>query len=294
MAVDYTTFFDIAKLYCSPYRKMANHSADIDSSISDAVNKIDIIGTDDYSDELADILDEHHETQTSDTSFQADYKRLQSNFLQGDGKNIIQSSETVADDIAADLVTYMTRDSESVLTNTIGNSISYSRAGDGTVSTFTQNQITRNDTITLTCTTAQTVSVDEVFSVRSDFHGELTATVTADGSTSYDDDDLGATLGISALTVAGGTPSNYWAVADQIIITTTSDDRSILLSAFRDMYDEQLPTNASPTISNTMDDVDSSFPGSPVDGQRVVIDGVRYWYSEDDSGWVQECSGEII
>jgi len=190
----------------------------------------------------------------------------------------------------------MTRDSETVLENTIGSNISYSRSGDGVVSTFTQTQKTRDDTITLSCTTAQTISVDAVFSVRSKVKGNATATVTADGSTSYDDDDLGIDVGISALVVGEGSVANYWAVGDQITIATTSNERSILVNYFRDEHDVALPTAASgsETISNTMDDAADSFPGSPVDGQRTVIDGVRYWWSEDDDEWVAECRFEEV
>jgi hypothetical protein len=170
--------------------------------------------------------------------------------LTGKGHDLAQSTSTVPETVIADIATFMARDAQTVKQNTIGNSIAYSRSGNGTVTTITQNQYTRNDVITLTCITAQTLTVDAVFSVRSDYWGALTATVTADGTTSYDDADLGEHLGLTALIIGEGTPGpsvmQWWAVSDQITITTTSNDGGIILSAIRDMYDVLLPNAASP------------------------------------------------
>lgn len=295
MAVSYSEFFEMFRLIASPWRKMDSWDADIESSEDDAINKVDILQDASYYDDLRNLLGDHASVKASLTSYQSAYEAQGNAFLEGDGADLIQSSNTTADAIAADLVTVMTRDSQTCLENTISYGVAYSRSGDGVVSTFTQTQKTRDDTITLTCTTAQGAS-DAVFSVRSKVKGDATSTVTADGSTSYADADLGISIGVSALVVGEGSGGNEWAVGDQITITTTSDERSILVCYFRDVHDVLLPTAASgaETIDNTMDDVDSSFPGAPVDGQRVVINGIRYWYSATDSGWVQECRFEEV
>ena len=108
-------------------------------------------------------------------------------------------------------------------------------------------------------------------------------TVTADGVDSF----ANVPAGISALIVGVGSGGNEWALTDLITITTTSDDISILLSTFRDAYAVLLPnTPTSPTISNTLVDVVVAFPGSPTDGQEVVLDGFRYFFINTDSAWL--------
>jgi len=283
MAIDYETFFDITKVFASSNKKTVDHNTDIDLTILHAMETMKDSATN--ANELEDLLGNYRKWESKNVSYGSRFESLYGTWLSGDGRDIIGSASTTTTNIATDLESYMSRDAETVLTNTIGNSIAYSRAGDGVVSTLTQDYLTRNDVITLICTTAQTISVDAVFAVRTRLEGNLTETVTADGATSFSKD----VLGITGLIVDAGTVANYWALADQIVITTTSDDRSILLDMFRDFYTVALPTSATPTISNTLADVQTTFPGSPVDGQEVVINGVLYRYSLTSTEWVEAC-----
>jgi hypothetical protein len=254
MALNYTSLFGMLRLYCRADQEIAGNETSAKALKVAQIDAVDTLGSSDYSDYLNDLLSTDKAMISGLASFRSQFKRRSDSFLVGKGRDLAQSSNTAAADIVADISTFMTRDAQTVKQNTIGNSIAYSRSGDGVVSTLTQNQFTRNDVITLSCVTAQTALVDAVFSVRTDYWGALTGTVKADGSTSYDDADLGAHLGLTALVVGEGTtgPSvNYWwAIGDQITITTTSTDAGIILSAIRDMYDVMLPTAASPTIAD--------------------------------------------
>jgi hypothetical protein len=254
MALNYTNLFAMLRLYCRADQKLAGHDTDVDTLILHQITSVDSLNDVDYYQYLNDLLATDKSWLSNISSFRAQIKRRCDTFLTGEGKNVAQSTNTVAASIVSDISTFMTRDSQTVKQNTLGNSIAYSRSGNGTVSTITQNQFTRNDVITLTCITAQDADTDAVFSVRSDYWGALTATVTADGTTSYDDADLGEHLGLTALVVDPGTPGpsvmQWWDVSDQITITTTSTDAGIILSAIRDMYDVLLPSAGSPTIAD--------------------------------------------
>lgn len=282
MARDYTKLFDRVKLYASLVSKSNSFNVDIDASKLHQGAKL---ASDTADITLFDNLISQDDSYIrSNKSQSGKFTGLLSNYIIGDGKFLMQSSAGSAALIAADIVTFMTTDAQTVLSNTVGNSIVYDRAGDGVVTTLTQTQLTKADTITLTCTTAQNGG-DAVFSVRSD-NGGVLGNVTADGVASF----TNVNAGISALIVGVGSGGNEWALTDLITITTTSDDLSILLSVFRDAYAVLLPnTPTSPTIDNNLVDVVTVFPGSPTDGQEVVLDGVRYFFSDTDSEWLESC-----
>jgi len=283
MARDYTSLFDRIKLYASVISKSNSFAVDIDSSklhqgtiLPDDVDDINL---------FRDLTNLNNSYLSQFTSKKSGYQGQLNNYLLGDGKFLVQSSATTAALIAADIATFMATDSETVLSNTVGNSVVIDSAGDGTINTLTQSQLTKGDTITLTCTTAQNGG-DAVFSVRSDEEGALSGSVTADGSTSFSN----AAAGITSLIVNAGSGGSEWSLTDLITITTTSDDISILMSLFRDAYTVLLPNTASsPTISNTLVDVVVAFPGSPGDGDEVVLSGIRYFFSDTDSEWFESC-----
>ncbi len=282
MARDYTKLFDRVKLYASLISKSNSFNVDVDAS---KLHQGLVLARDAADITLFDSLISQDDSYIrSNTTQSGRFQGLLSNYLQGDGKFLMQSSQSSAALIAADIATFMDTDSQTVLSNTAGNSIVFDRAGDGVVSTLTQTQLTKADTITLTCTTAQNGG-DAVFSVRSDKEGTL-GLATADGVDSF----TNVPTGIGSLIVTAGSGGNEWALTDLITITTTSDDLSILLSTFRDAYAVLLPnTPTSPTISNTLVDVVVAFPGSPVDGQEIVLNGVRYFFSEADDEWLESC-----
>lgn len=286
MAVDYSRFFGIVKLYTGSISIYKGFKTTRDVVL---LHEQDILSSDvDDANENRDLINQDISGKNGFFSQQDAYGSLLGQYLTTDGRNEIQSSSSTSETIAADLVQFMTRDSETVLTNIISNSITYSRSGDGVVSTFTQGQMTRNDVITLSCTTAQNGG-DATFSVSSQLEGNLSKTVTADGVTSYDDDYFGVKLGITGLIVGVGSGGNFWAVSDKIIITTTSDERSHIFVSFRDLFSVELPTSATPTISNLFVENAETFPGSPEDGQEVVIDGIKYYYDDVTEGWVESC-----
>jgi len=282
MARDYVKLFDRIKLYASVVSKANSFNVDINTS---KLHQGDVIASTTADISLFDDLISQDDAFIRSNSTQAGrFNSLLSNYLRGDGKDLVQSSQKSASLIAADIATFMATDSQTVLSNTVGNTIVFDRAGDGTVSVITQTQLTKADTITLSCTTAQNGG-DAVFSVRSAKDGVL-GNLTADGIESF----VSAQMGLGALTITAGTGGNEWALADLITITTTSDDLSILLSVFRDSFSVLLPNTASsPTIDNSLVDVVSAFPGSPTDGQEVVLDGVRYFFSDTDSEWFESC-----
>jgi len=283
MAVDYDKFFDIAKIYGSAHVKTNNNILDIDASILHAMNAFKGISA--QSDELRVAMAIYEGWASAELKFQNNFGNQLSKYLETDGNDVIQSAETLASSVASDLVLFMVRDSQTVLTNTISNNITYSRAGDGVVNTFIQSQQTQPDVITLSCITAQNGG-DAVFTVRSQRLGLIQgATVTADGATSY----VNPLLGITSLIVDEGTVSNEWVISDQIILETLSDDRSVLLTIFRDLYFVELPSNATPTISNTLVDVGTEFPSNPEDGDEFIIDGIQYIYSASDAEWIESC-----
>lgn len=254
MALNYSSLFGMIRLYARADQEIAGNSTAALALKVAQIDAVDTLSSADYADYLNDLLATDKAYASGLTSYRSQFKRRWDSFLVAKGRDLAQSVNTVASSIMADIATFMTRDAQTVKSNTVSNSVAYSRSGDGVVSTITQNQFTRNDVITLTCITAQTALVDAVFSVRSDYWGALTATVTADGTTSYDDADLGAHLGLTGLVIGEGTtgPSvnAWWAVSDQITITTTSNDAGIILSAVRDEYDVMLPSAGSPTIAD--------------------------------------------
>jgi len=283
MARDYTSLFDRVKLYASVISKSNSFTVDIDSS---KLHQGDILPDDaDDLTLLKDLLTLDNNYLSQFNSKISGYQGQLNNYLLGDGSLLVQSSASTAALIAADIATFMASDSETVLSNTVGNSVAIESDGDGSIGTLTQTQLTKADIITLTCTTAQNGG-DAVFSIRSDKEGVLAGSVTADGTTSFSN----TATGISSLIVNAGTAGNEWALTDLITITTTSDDISILMSLFRDAFKVLLPNTASsPTITNTLVDVVSAFPGSPVDGQEVVLKGLRYFFSNTDSEWFESC-----
>ena len=281
MARDYVKLFDRVKLYASLISKASSFNVDVDAS---KLHQGDVLATDTADITLFDSLVSQDDAFIRSNSTQSGrFVGLLNNYLQGDGKFLVQSSESSAKLIAADIATFMATDAQTVLSNTVGNIIVFDRAGDG-VSTLTQTQLTKADTITLTCTTAQNGG-DAIFSVRSANEGVI-GNVTADGVASF----TNVPAGIGSLIVTAGSGGNEWALTDLITITTTSDDLSILLSVFRDAYAVLLPnTPTSPTIDNDLVDVVTVFPVSPTDGQEVVLDGVRYFFSEADDEWLESC-----
>ena len=103
--------------------------------------------------------------------------------------------------------------------------------------------------------------------------------VTADGVQDNNDTTLGKLLGINSLIIDPGTVSNEWTVADQIIITTTTDNRSIILSVWRDRYFLELASSPTPTISNLFTPNVETFPLSPEDGQEVILRNIVYKFA---------------
>jgi len=288
MSVDYVRLFDRIKVYAGPFGFTKSFKATIDNQT--------LTGNDVLCDEIVDSdnmarLDRVGSTfKRSIDSSLSSYGAELDVYLRTEGRDEIQSSGQTPLAIATDLVSFMTRDSQDVLTNIIGNTQEIDSAGDGTINTFTQTQVTRNDTITLTCTTAQTPSIDALFTVRSKIEGNITGKIVkADGVTSFDDAFFGRNLGIGSLIINGGTTGNEWAVSDQITITTTSDDRSILLNVWRDKYGLEFPTSATPTISNLFIPNVETFPLNPVDGQEVILEGVRYFFDATTEEWVESC-----
>ncbi len=282
MARDYVKLFDRVKLYASLISKSNSFNVDIDAS---KLHQGDVLATDTADITLFDPLISQDDAFIRSNSTQSGrFAGLLSNYLQGDGKFLVQSSESSAALIAADIATFMDTDAQTVLSNIVGNTIAFDRAGDGVVSTLTQTQLTKADTIALTCTTAQNGG-DAIFQVRSANEG-IIGNVTADGVDSF----TNVPTGIGALIVTAGTGGNEWALTDLITITTTSDDLSILLSVFRDNFAVLLPNTASsPTIDNNLVDVVTVFPVSPTDGQEVILDGVRYFFSEADDEFLESC-----
>jgi len=242
MARDYTSLFDRVKLYASVISKSNSFGVDIDASklhqgniLPDDVDDITL---------FRDLINLDNSYLSAFTGKISGYQGQLNNYLIGDGKFLVQSSATTAALVATDIATFMTTDSETVLSNTVGNTIVIDSARDGSVSTLTQTQLTKADTITLTCTTAQNGG-DAVFSIRSAREGALSGSVTADGVTSF----VNVAAGIGSLIVSAGTVGNEWALTDLITITTTSDDNSILLSLFRDAFKVLLPNTASSTAA---------------------------------------------
>jgi len=282
MARDYVKLFDRVKLYASLISKSNSFTVDVNAS---KLHQGDILATDTADITLFDPLITQDDNYIRNfESKSASYSGLLGNYLIGDGRFLVQSSQSTAALVAADIATFMATDAQTVLSNTVGNSIVFDRAGDGTVSVLTQTQLTKADTITLTCTIAQNGG-DAEFSVRSAVEGNI-GTVTADGVSSF----TNVPTGIGSLIVTAGTVSNEWALTDLITITTTSNDLSILLTVFRDNFAVLLPNTASsPTIDNDLVDVVTVFPVSPTDGQEVVLDGVRYFFSEADDEWLESC-----
>lgn len=288
MSINYNRLFDRIRVYAGPFGFGENFKATIDNQT--------LAGNDVLCDEILDSdnmarLHDLGETfKSSIDSSILSYGAELDQYLRTEGRDEAQSSGQTPKDVATDIVTFMIRDSQTVLTNILGNTQDIDSAGDGTINTFTQTQITRNDTITLTCTTAQTPSVDALFSVRSKIEANLAGIfVKADGVTSHDDAFFGKNLGIGSLIINGGTTGNEWAVSDQITIITTSDERSILLIVWRDKYGLEFPTSATPTISNLFIPNVETFPLNPVDGQEVILEGVRYFFDATTDEWVESC-----
>ena len=207
----------------------------------------------DDSELLRDIIDLDLNFKNEIDTQVAGYVALLENYLLSEGRDDAHSSSQTATAVIADIILNMTRDGESVAQNTVGNSVVYDRAGYGAMITLTQTQMTRNDTITLTVTQQQTGSQNALFSVRSQIEGNLLGVVvTADGVQSFDDTSFGKNLGIAALVIGVGNVGNEWELSDQIIITTSTDDASILLSFVRDEFNKELPSSTTPTIKNLM------------------------------------------
>jgi len=288
MAIDYIRLFDRIKVYAGPFGFGANFKATIDNQTLNGNTVLcDEIEDSDNMARLQTIGDVFKRSIDSSIS---SYGNELDRYLTSEGRDEAQSSGQTSQDVAEDIVTFMNRDAQDVLTNNLANVQVVDTAGDGTVNTFTQNQLARNDIITLTCSKAQTVSIDAEFTVRTKIEGNIVGKlVIADGTTSFDDTFFGKKLGITSLIVNGGSVGNEWAVSDQITITTTSDDRSILVNVWRDKYGLEFPTSATPTISNLFVPNVESFPGSPVDGQEVVLEGVRYFFDATTAEWVESC-----
>jgi len=288
MSIQYDRLFDRIKIYAGPSGFGANFKTTVDNQ---TLNGNQVLHEEiEDSDNMARLEDVGATFKSSINSSLASYTAELDVYLRTEGRDEAQSSGQTPLDVATDIVTFMTRDSEDVLTNIIANTQVIDTDGDGTINTFTQTQLARNDTLTFTCTTAQTPSIDALFTVRSKIEGNIVGKIViADGTTSFDDAFFGKNLGIASLIVNGGTTGNEWAVSDQILITTTSDDRSILLNTWRDKYGLLFPTSATPTISNLFTPNVEVFPTSPVDGQEVVLEGVKYFFDATTEEWVESC-----
>lgn len=244
MAIIYNDFFDVAKTYAEAYKKTLLNKGEIDVIVEYAISKL----TDaEDSTRLQGTLQTTDQWKANETSFGSALGNSQmSAFMTNQGKLTIQSTGNSGAAVAADLVSFMDRDAQTVLENAIGESSVVTGSGDG-AATVAQSQQTKNDTITCTVTTAQNGG-DAVFSVVSTAEGSL-GTLTADGASTI----ASALAGIISLSITAGSVGNEWALDDQILITTTSDDVSILLITFRDFFNVLLPNAAISTITNTLD-----------------------------------------
>lgn len=283
MAIDYDLFFTThTKQYASANKTTQDFKANVDLMILNTMAQM--AGDVDNENELRSLLTLYDLWKRQQDGISASLVTQYSTWLQTDGRDIIGSSEARASLIAANLATFMTRDAQSVLTNVISTAVTYDKVSDGTLTVNTQNQMTTNDVITLTCTTAQTGVINAVFTARSKNFGAISGTFTANGSPIA---GFGAQkYGVDSFTITAGTAGHYWAVSDVITLTLTSDDRSFLLNFFRDGYTVLLPTSASPTISNTLTVV-GSFPANPVNGEMAVVNGVLYIYDSGTAEWVE-------
>jgi len=288
MAIDYARLFDRIKIYSGPSGFGDNFKETIDNQTLHG-NSV-LSGEIEDSDNQARLEDTGATFKSTIDSSLDTYLAELDTYLTSEGRDEAQSSGQTAQAVAEEIVTFMTRDSETVLENVIGNQQTVDTAGDGAINTFTQTQFTRNDTLTLTCTTAQTGGQPGLFSIRSKIEGTLPGIViTADGTTDHPDSFLGKNLGVASLIIDPGSASNEWQESDQIIIITTSDDRSILLVVWRDRYQLLLPNSATPTISNQFVPNVEVFPVSPLDGDEVVLEGLRYFYDGTTGEWVESC-----
>ena len=287
MAIDYDALFDRIKLFAGAASFNNTFKAQLDVIM---LNGSSVLFREvEDNDNLADLVRLTLRFKDNVDGFTSDYAGLHSEYLLTEGRDEAQSGGQTDTAVVDDIISAMIRDSQSVTQNIIASTTVFDRAGDGTITTFTQNQLARNDTLTLTCTTAQNGG-DAIFSLRSKLDGVIAGvTLTADGVSSVDDTDFPNPLGIAALVIGAGSVSNEWALSDQIIITTTSDDRSILLTFYRDQFRKELPNSGSPTIDNNFIENLEAFPSSPLDGQQVVIDGVRYYFDAETTEWVESC-----
>ena len=288
MAIDYARLFDRIKIYSGPSGFGDNFKETIDNQTLHG-NSV-LSGEIDDSDNMARLEDAGATFKSTIDSSLDTYLAELDTYLNTEGRDEAQSSGQTAQAVAEEIVTFMTRDNESVLDNVLGNTQVVDTAGDGSIGTFTQTQFTRNDTLTLTCTTTQTGGQPGLFSIRTKIEGTLPGIViTADGVEDNNDSTLGKNLGIASLIINAGSGGNEWQESDQIIITTTSDDRSILLVVWRDRYQLLLPNSASPTISNQFVPNVETFPVSPADGDEVVLEGIRYFFDATTNEWVESC-----
>lgn len=242
MAINYTTFFDITKTYAKAYQDTLGNITDIETIKEYAVSKLVDA---DQSVQLTSALNALNVWIGNETGSGNTFGLNQlGDYLLNDGKQELQSTSNTSAAVAADLVTFMTRDAQTVLENGIGQSEVRSAVGDGVV-TLTQDQQTKNDVLTLSCVVGGAAAEFTVFSAA---EGDLTSAgnLDADGVDSITE----PLAGIVSLTItAGGSP---WAVSDVVTLTTTSDDVSMLLITFRDKFKVLLPNSAGPTISNTL------------------------------------------
>ncbi len=240
MAINYTKFSDIAKTYTQAYKDSLTNITAIGVLNAHITSKLTAASE---SSQLQSNIKALESWITKETS-NGDALGLTQlgNYLLGDGKIELGSVSTTAALVAADLALYMTRDAQTVLENGIGQSDVTTGAGNG-VATLVQDQQTKNDTITMTCTDPTGTAK---FSVVSEAEGTLKTDLEADGVDTFASPLAGI---VSLVITTGGTP---WALNDKVVFTTTSDDVSTMLTTFRDKFGVLLPTSGTPTISNSL------------------------------------------
>jgi len=289
MAIDYTALFDRIKLFAKPPAINKNFIAQLDVVLLHAQNiyRLRVDDADNNNEYI--VLTQSFQDQI--VSFSDDFGSLNDEYLITEGRDEAQSSGGTAQEVAEEIKTFMERDAEDILSNVVDNTKVITTDGTGTVLTFTQNQLTRNDTITLIALNDEDFGVDNaVFSIRTKLEGLLGITIEADGVTSLSDADFPNPLGIDSMIINPGSAfPDEWEEGDVITITTTSDERSTLMSFFRDKYQVELPNSATPTIGDDFIPNLEAFPPNPVDGQEVVIDGVKWYFDAESDEWVESC-----
>ena len=151
MAIDYARLFDRVKIYAGPSGFGDNFKETIDNQTLHG-NSILSCEIDD-SDNQARLQDAGETFKSTIDSSLDTYLAELDTYLTSEGRDEAQSSGQTSQSVAEDIVTFMTRDNETVLDNTSGNSQTVDTAGDCGFNTFIQTQLTRTDTLTLHCPT---------------------------------------------------------------------------------------------------------------------------------------------